>query len=84
MIEKDNDMSRISKFDLDFLTPNQFMNILNNYSHSPTLKSEYVLNRLVNFLKDNYMETRKEKDQKMTHVKNFFLLQKCSSVHQST
>ncbi len=71
LIENDNDLLKISKFDLDFVTPDQFVNMLNNYSRLHTLKSENMLNKLINFLKDNYAEVRKEKDMKLAHVTFF-------------
>ncbi len=74
LIENDNQILNISKFDLDFITSDQFVNMINSYCHSKTLSSENILNKLINYLKDNYTEVRKEKDMKLSHVRNLFML----------
>ena len=63
-----NNIDFMSKFDPEFLNSKQFRNLITTFVSNNFMNSEIYVNELIVYLKDNYAESRFEKNSKQDKV----------------
>ena len=68
MLNNDKQSIESSRFNTEYIDASQFVNILNNFCFSTLIKSELDTNRLITYVKDNFIENKSERNEKMKYV----------------